>query len=428
MIVKSVIPESMIAKSMMADSMTAKSALPETQLSEISKTIHVLTLTPFYPTSTDAAQGCFIAESVSALGNTGIQNTVFAVQPRYRASAITNSQVHPARQIRFIALPGGMGLSTAGAFLFARLLNDVRRLHGMNPIHLIHAHAALPCGHAAALLSRELNIPFVVTVHGLDAYFTQQVSGFAGKWCKRVAKFVYGSAACAICVSERVREKVLEAAPSRIRTEVVYNGVDPEFFSPGEESCIEGHEGDTILCVGNLISTKGQDLLLCAFAKIYQNFPKCFCEFIGDGPERKSLIALASKLGIADSVRFRGRCTRPQVAEAMRRCTLFVLPSRYEGLGCVYLEAMATGKVAIGCFAQGIEEVIEHGANGWLVHPENQQELADALLDLLKNISLRKQIGIAARQTILREFTLAHQAQHLFRIYEACAQNQLQLQ
>ena len=397
--------------------MTRSSSLSGTVGAQTEKALHVLTLTPFYPTSTDDAQGCFIAEPLREIHKMGVRNSVVAVQPFYRAHAATNEKAYPAKQSRYISLPGGFGLPTAGAFLFASLVSETRRLHRVNPIDVIHAHTALPCGHAAALLSRELHIPFVVSVHGLDAYFTEQVAGHSGRWCKRVSKFVYSSTACVICISEKVRQQVLEGASGQIKTEVVYNGVDTEQFCP----CSSDEEAKTILSVGNLIPIKGHELLIRAFAAVHNRFPDFFCEFIGDGPERTYLSALAADLNVGNKVHFLGRRSRLEVAEAMRRCALFALPSRYEGLGCVYLEAMAMGKATIGCRGQGIEEIIEHGANGWLIEPNNQQELADALLELMQNISLRSEIGDAARRTILREFTLAHQAEHLVRIYRECA-------
>jgi glycosyltransferase involved in cell wall biosynthesis len=379
--------------------------------------LHVLTLTPFYPTSTDDAQGCFVAEPLPPLATAGVRNTVVAAQPFYRARALVNQFAFPARQSRFISFPGGLGLPTAGAFLFANLLSSTRRLHRSNPIHVIHAHAVLPCGHAAALLSRELRIPFVVTVHGLDAYSTEQVRGLSGNWCKRVSKFVYASAERVICVSEKVRIRVLEAVSERVKTDVVYNGVDPERFCPSSGV----YEADSILSVGNLIPSKGHELLLRSFAAVHRQFPKVCCEIIGDGREQSHLTKIAAQLNLAGKIHFLGRQSRSKVADAMRRCTLFVLPSRYEGLGCVYLEAMATGKASIGCRGQGIAEVIEHGASGWLIDAGNLSQLTEALFELLQNIQLRHALGETARRTILRDFTLAHQAERLARIYQECA-------
>jgi len=101
----------------------------------------------------------------------------------------------------------------------------------------------------------------------------------------------------------------------------------------------------------------------------------------------------------------------------MRRCSVFALPSRNEGLGCVYLEAMSCGKPVIACRGQGIEEVIEHGKNGWLIAVDGLEELMQGLSALLGSPELCARIGAAARQTILEKLTLSHQAQHLVRIY-----------
>jgi hypothetical protein len=166
-----------------------------------------------------------------------------------------------------------------------------------------------------------------------------------------------------------------------------------------------------------MIPTKGHELVLRAFAALAPDFPELTWEVIGDGPELDRIRALAEKLCVIGRVHFRGRQSRVEVAEACRRCTVFVLPSRYEGLGCVYLEAMASGKVAIGCTGQGIEEVIRHRENGWLVPPDGLEELIEGLRVLLGNDSLRRQIGAAARNAVLQSFTLAHQAQSLLKVY-----------
>ncbi len=88
----------------------------------------------------------------------------------------------------------------------------------------------------------------------------------------------------------------------------------------------------------------------------------------------------------------------------------------------MYLEAMASGKPVIGCRGQGIEEVIEHGTNGFLVGPDNERELTLALAMLLRDEPRRRNLGAAARDTILEKFTLAHQAESLARIYRESAE------
>ena len=83
------------------------------------------------------------------------------------------------------------------------------------------------------------------------------------------------------------------------------------------------------------------------------SFPHLRCRIIGEGPDRARFEALARDLGIVQQVQFVGRQSRTEVAEAMRRCSVFVLPSSNEGLGCVYLEAMSCGKPVIGLSRAG---------------------------------------------------------------------------
>jgi teichuronic acid biosynthesis glycosyltransferase TuaC len=395
---------------------SVNAAQPATASASPKGILHVLTVTPFYPTVSDDASGCFIAEPLQAMTNLGVKNSVLAVAPAYRRSAAIHPNTPPAKRVRYLSLPGRWGLASAGALLFPALLAHVRRLHKASPVDLIHAHAPLPCGHAALLLSRELGIPYVVSVHGLDAYSTRQVSGRPGEWCRRVSRLVFQSAKRVLCISEHVREQVLLGSATA-RTAVVFNGVDPERFSPSQRDL---HSPPRVISVGNLIPIKGHTSLLRAIAATAWTDPQLECEIIGDGPEMYNLRTLAEKLQLENRVRFLGRESRQQVANRLRVATLFALPSTYEGLGCVYLEAMACGKAVIGCRGQGIEEVIQHGVNGWLVGPDNVEELALSLGMLLHDSELRARIGLHARNTILQGFTLDHQARQLLRIYREC--------
>lgn len=377
--------------------------------------LHVLTLTPFYPSKRNDVAGCFVAEPLKMMESLGVKSSVQAVQSYYTEKMGANTE-YPAEWMRYMSLPGGVGLSSAGAFLFASLIPKIRRLHARNPIDLIHAHASLPCGHAAFLLARQLDIPFIVTVHGLDAYFTNQVKGRAGEWCRRMTRHVFRSASRVVCISEAVRQKVLEGADGNCPTSVVYNGVDSDIFIPANEP-----SGLKILSVGNLIPIKGHELLLRAVAMIQSRIPEVSCDIIGEGPESKRLQALAGALKIANKVQFLGRQSRDRVAEALRQCTIFALPSRYEALGCVYLEAMSAAKPVIACRGQGIAEVIEHGKNGWLVGDNDVGEMVHALITLFEDAELRSRMRLAARRTILKSLTLQHQAQRLSDLYSECA-------
>jgi teichuronic acid biosynthesis glycosyltransferase TuaC len=378
----------------------------------ISRRLNVLTVAPFFPSIEDPAQGCFIAEPIRRISEQGIDSHVIAVNPfyrrRYRASESESEWA------TYHALPGHLGLFTSRVSLVRALRRKVHDLLKIARIDLIHAHAALPCGEAALAIAGDLKIPFLVSVHGLDVFADRQCGPWLGRAAKRLSLDVYRHAARIICISEKVRQQLPDDL--RAKASVVYNGVDEKLFSaaPGPSSSFR------VLSVGNLIPTKDHALLLRSFARVRSTLPHSELVIIGDGPERARLKELARALGIQAQVTFRGRQDHQTVALAMQNCAVFALPSRYEGLGCVYLEAMACAKPVIGCAGQGIDEIIRDGHNGMLIPPSDEIALADRLLALLQDVALRQRLGSVARQTVLQSHTLHHQAGRLAEIYREC--------
>jgi teichuronic acid biosynthesis glycosyltransferase TuaC len=194
--------------------------------------LHVLTLTPFYPSAGDDVSGCFVAESNKELELQGIHSQVIAVGPLHYQTRKSNSS-SPAEWIRYPQFPGSLGLPNAGRWLYLRLLNKIARVHRQKRIDLIHAHAALPCGHAAALLSQRLNVPFVVTVHGLDVFNTCFLDDVSMRRRHQASVSVYRAARQVICISKKV-QGILQSGAFDSRSVVVYNGTDTALFSPAE--------------------------------------------------------------------------------------------------------------------------------------------------------------------------------------------------
>ena len=377
-----------------------------------SRRLHVLTITPFYPSVGNPIQGCFIADPVRKLSKYGIDTHVIAVSPFYRGSG--QACESGSEWQKYYALPGNVGLIGAGALLRHSLRARVRQLHRFKTIDVIHAHAALPCGEAAASIAAELKVPCVVSVHGLDVFADRQCGRWLGPWAKRLSLGVYRRANKVVCISDKVRQRLPNELQAK--TTVVYNGVDAELFSPAAAV----NPALRILSVGNLIPVKDHALLLRAFANVLKTLPAAQLEIVGEGPERLPLHHLAATLGIQSNVIFRGRLDRSQVAAAMKASDVFALPSRYEGLGCVYLEAMACGKPAIACTGQGIDEIIRDGYNGFLIAPGDEGGMTERLLALLQDDVLHRRIGLAARETVMERCTLDHQASELAEVYREC--------
>ena len=379
------------------------------------RNLHVLTLTPFFPFASNPVYGAYVSEPIQRFAEYNLRSTVIGVSPLHRQWRRPLPGVE-AEWLLYPQVPGNLGLPTAGTFLYRRLLHRVSRLHQERPIDIIHAHSALPCGHAASLMAERLRVPFVVTIHGLDVFNACSEPGTsAAKRRAKVSAEVYQRAGSVICISSAIETILKNGMQQPVPACVVHNGTDPQMFAPEETATQE--QALTILMVGNLLRGKGHEIVLRAMTQIAAHFPGLQCKMIGEGPDRNRFASLARDLGISQRVFFLGRQDRQTVAKAMRECTIFALPSRFEGLGCAYLEAMACCKPVIACEGQGIGEIIQHGHNGWLIPVDGVQEMAEALSRLLSSPDLRTRVGANARQTIVKGLTTTDQVRRLNDVY-----------
>jgi teichuronic acid biosynthesis glycosyltransferase TuaC len=381
------------------------------------KTLHILSLIPTSPQASDDASDCFAFEPLRILTEMGVRVTALNVLSLWHSMMTGRTAVSTRRHLVYFSLPGDLGLPTAGAFLFARIIGKIRELNCKEQIDLLHAHGALPCGHAAMLVQRELRIPYVVSVYGQDESSLQRGVGQVGKWCQRISQRVYVESSRVLCTNEDAREKVLERLGQSCRTSVVHNGVDPNVFVPSSE---DAEPANRMLHVSDLNESGGQVGLIRAIASLQKEFASISLDIIGKGAHSSSMRKLAQDLGVSDRVRLLTYESRQQFSDAMKSCTLFVLLSRSEHLECALLEAMGCGKTVIVCRREGITEIIQHGINGFLINPENEKQLELAIAMLLREPQRRKNLGLAAHDTILDRFTVKQQAENLMRIYRQC--------
>jgi len=149
---------------------------------------------------------------------------------------------------------------------------------------------------------------------------------------------------------------------------------------------------------------KGHDALLDVWPHLLTRHPNAVLAVAGDGDDRSRLEARAAALGLTRAVRFLGRVDDRQLDELYRSCRLFVMPSRDEGFGLVFLEAMRAGKPCIGGRGAA-SEIIEHGVTGLIVDPDSRQELSAALERLYSEPDTSEQFGTAGRERFLSSFT-----------------------
>ncbi|HEX4498311.1 MAG TPA: glycosyltransferase family 4 protein [Thermoanaerobaculia bacterium] len=145
---------------------------------------------------------------------------------------------------------------------------------------------------------------------------------------------------------------------------------------------------------------KGHDQLLEALRGI----PEARLVVAGDGDDRARLEAKAAGLGMSDRVAFTGFASEATLAELYRRCAAFAMPSRGEGFGLVYLEAMRAGKPVLAARGSAAEEIVVEGRTGLLVDPDDREELRGALCRLLDHPGETRRMGEAGFERWRQEY------------------------
>ncbi|GMU65672.1 MAG: glycosyl transferase [Acidobacteriota bacterium] len=179
---------------------------------------------------------------------------------------------------------------------------------------------------------------------------------------------------------------------------------------PVEPAPMPGAEGASsyLLFVGRLRVRKGVEVLLEALAG-RPSLPRAL--IAGDGEHRAALEARARQLGLGDDrVRFLGRASAGQVRELLSRCRALVVPSTYEGMPLVILEAMASGVPVVASRVSGIPEVVVDGETGWLVPCEDPPALGAALDELVRNPEQAALRGAAGRRRVEQRYRPEHAA------------------
>jgi glycosyltransferase involved in cell wall biosynthesis len=284
---------------------------------------------------------------------------------------------------------------------FARLLRIALRT---KPVllhtHLVHADAyGLPAGKLA-------RVPVLAsTKHGFNAFRERRVFAVFDRALARLVDLhIAISAGLARYLAE---VEGLDAS----RFEIVHYGV-----APGADPAPVPRE-PRLVCIGRLVPIKGHDTLLRAFARAVASLPELTLEIAGDGPLRAALETLAVQLGVDRAVTFAGRVARTE--PVYERAAVVVVPSRGEGFGMVALEAAERGRAVIASAVGGLPEIVEDGATGLLVPPDDVERLAAAIAELAADSARAAVFGAAARRRALREFTLDRCADRTDALYRA---------
>lgn len=278
---------------------------------------------------------------------------------------------------------------------------------------LFHARAFRPhlvvCGHVnfvwvCLLLNRVFGVDYVVLTYGWEVW---RLEGRLAREGLRRARKVFSISGY---TKERLQTQLPELGG---RVELLPCTVDAERFTPGAKSPglverydLEGKQ--LILTVGRLSheeGRKGFDTVLRALPRILLHRPDVKYMIIGKGEHLHHLRARAEELGVRDSVIFAGFVPDEEIVAHYNLCDVFVMPSKQEGFGIVFLEALACGKPVIAGDRDGSKDALLGGELGLLVDPDDTDHVARAVLSVINGeVDKQYRNGSRLRQAVVANF------------------------
>ncbi len=341
--------------------------------------MHILIVSGGYPQIRAPLLGIFAFDQAKALLQFGYHVTFVSIDlrsiRRKRKLGLSKTQKEGVNIIN-ISLPLGKlpfsVLSFFGKKAILKAYNIVENEFGVPDI--VHAHFTL-MGYIASVLKKKFKLPLVITEHS-SAVNTKTPT----KSICSLAKKTYCKADKLISVSSKLAENIY--CNWGITSSIIHNIVDTNNFIHSAKS---ENNKFTFLSVGNLNYNKGFDVLIRGFRKaVFKNSVNLI--IIGDGPLRKELQLMIDNYNLSDQIKLLGYLSRKNIAKIMNKCRAFVLTSRSETFGVVYIEALAAGLPVIATTCGGPEDFV-NSLNGVLIPTDDETELAKALEFLESNIN-----------------------------------------
>ncbi len=297
-------------------------------------------------------------------------------------------------------------IATVFAFFYfaeALILGDWMRIRGH---HQLHIHFCGPVATVGLIASAAWGFPYSLTVHGPDEFY--DVEKFYLRQKVERAKFI-------LCISDFCRSQLMRvSAPAHWdKMHVVRLGVDPQVFFPKQrerEGLLE------ILCVGRLVPSKGQLILLRACDLLLARGHSLRVRLVGAGPNREFLEAFAAQKRIP--VVFEGARTHEETRQLLGHADIFALASFAEGVPVALMEAMAMEVPCVSTRIAGIPELIRDGIDGLLVPASSTEALASAILRLIDDPPLRRQLGTSGRRRVRQLYNLSENARTLADVFD----------
>ncbi len=303
-----------------------------------------------------------------------------------------------------------------------RLLEDWRP--GGQPT-LFHAHDWLSLD-AARELKYEYQLPMIATVHATEEGRNRGVHNDLQKYIHEQEYWLTYEAWRVIVCSEFMKSEVNRSFNCPFdKVDVIFNGVDAKKFEFEWDEMERARcraqfalpDEKIVMYVGRFVREKGIHVLLNAASVILSNEPKTKFVIVGGG-NRENLEKFVRWYGLQDSVTFTGFMANRSLHQIYRIADVAVFPSLYEPFGIVALEGMAAGAAVVSSDAGGLKEVVLHDKTGTLAYAGNDESLAWAVLQVLRDPARAERLKAAARERLKTDFDWAHLALQTKAVYE----------
>jgi glycosyltransferase involved in cell wall biosynthesis len=191
---------------------------------------------------------------------------------------------------------------------------------------------------------------------------------------------------------------------SRRRIGLLHHCLDPELAPRLMPDQVDRLSLLTVARISAAEQYKGHDVVIRALPALLGHFPDLVYDVVGGGDGRPALERLAAEFGVAHAVRFHGMVSEQELASHYAQASVFVMPSRCEGFGFSFLEAMAYGKPVVAGNRDAAVEVVRHGEAGLLIDPADVAGLIGAIARLLDDPALRQRMGARGAEIVARDF------------------------
>jgi len=256
--------------------------------------------------------------------------------------------------------------------------------------NLVHIHGVIPSVLFHLQTADVCPAPVLLTLH--QKIVTKESLG-----AKTLTGQVLRCAAWVNSVSSTALDQAREVVPEiTSRSSLIHNALTMSAIAPKPLP----FETPRLLCLGRLAPQKGFDLAVAALALIKDGYRHVQLVIAGDGAERAKLEQQIAKLGLADRVELVGWVAADKVPALINTATVVLIPSLFEGLPFVALEAAMMARPIVGTRVGGLPEIVVHGETGLLVEPEDSGGLAGAIGFLLEHPRMAVEMGQAGRRRV----------------------------